>query len=521
MGKSKRMDQIIKILKTYQLTRSIKGTARQCRVSKNSVRGYLRLARAHHADLAVVLALLPTEQLRGVLYPDQLRPTLDRRAVFDAEVDDWIRELARVGVTKQFLYEEYKRQYPDGYGSTQFYLYLGREIGRRDLTLVLSHVPGQKLQLDFTGKTLPWVDPRTGEVRQAQVLLAVMPHSQHTFAIALASQCTADFVHGINEALRFFGGVPQVLLSDNLKAFVIKADRYDPDFNDVCVQLANHYRVDLQAARPRRPKDKASVENAVRIAYTRLFAPLRDRTFHSLEQLNGGLGEQLAQHQNIAFQARPGTRLSCFTEHELPLLRPLPTGPFLLKKTVRAKVQRTYHVILGERKNFYSVPFQHVGQTATVVYSRTTVEIFIGTDRVATHARLHAADRYRYQTDAKHLPKNHAEWRKTEGYDAAYFRSWARKIGPATEWAIGQILLTKIHEAQTYRACGGTLALAKKYGDDRLENAALRCQTAGKATYGMLRNILAKGLDRQMITEQTNLFTPPVHANIRGPHNYT
>ncbi len=345
MGKHKCMDQIIKILKTYQHTRSIKGTARQCRVSKNSVRGYLRLARAHHADLAVVLAL-PTEQLRGVLYPDQLRPTLDRRGVFDAQVDDWIRELARVGVTKQLLYEEYKRQYPDGYGSTQFYLYLGREIGRRDLTLVLSHVPGQKLQLDFTGKTLPWVDRQTGEVRQAQVLLAVMPHSQHTFAIALASQCTADFVHGINEALRFFGGVPQVILSDNLKAFVIKADRYDPDFNDVCIQLASHYGVDLQAARPRRPKDKASVENAVRIAYTRLYAPLRDRTFHSLEQLNGGLGEQLAEHQNIDFQARPGTRLSCFTEHELPLLRPLPTGPFLLKKTVRAKVQRTYHVML-------------------------------------------------------------------------------------------------------------------------------------------------------------------------------
>ncbi len=144
MGKHKRMDQIIKILQTYQLTRSIKGTARQCRLSKNSVRGYLRLARAHHADLAVVLAL-PTEQLRGVLYPDQLRPTLDRRAVFDAQVDDWIKELARIGVTKQLLYEEYKRQHPDGFGSTQFYLYLGREIGRRDLTLVLSHVPGQKL----------------------------------------------------------------------------------------------------------------------------------------------------------------------------------------------------------------------------------------------------------------------------------------------------------------------------------------------------------------------------------------
>jgi transposase len=518
MGKPKRMDQIINILKTYQRLRTIKGTSRHCKVSKNTVRDYLKLATEHDSDLTTVLAL-PTEQLRQVLYPDKARPAVSRKAVFDAQVPFWIKELARVGVTRQLPYEKYKRLHPEGYGITQFYVHLAREIGRRDLTLPLSHKPGEKLQLDYAGKTMPWVDRQTGEVRQAQVLIGVMPHSQHTFAIALPSQCTADFVHGINEALRFFGGVPKVILSDNLKAFVIKSDRYDPDFNDVCVQLGNHYQLDLQAARAYKPKDKASVENAVRIAYTRLYAPLRNQIFHSIEEINAGLREQLAEHQTRDFTAREGTRLSCFTEQELPLLGPLPTAPFRLKKTVRAKVQRTYHVQLGERKNFYSVPFQHVGQAATILYSRDTVEIFVGTDRVATHARLHASDRYRYQTDPAHLPKNHAEWRQSEGYDAAYFRAWAHKIGPATEWAIGQILLTKIHEAQTYQACRGTLSLAKKYGDERLEKAALRCQGAGKATFGMLRNILEKGLDQQ--AEQTNLFTPPEHDNIRGPAAYT
>ena len=134
-----------------------------------------------------------------------------------------------------------------------------------------------------------------------------------------------------------------------------------------------------------KPKDKASVENAVSTAYTRLYAPLRNQTFHSLAEVNAGLGQQLVEHQNRDFQNREGTRLSCFTEHELPLLGSLPTAPFLLKKTVRAKVQRNYHVMLGECKNFYSVPFQHVGQRATVVYSRDTVEIFVGPDRVAIH----------------------------------------------------------------------------------------------------------------------------------------
>jgi transposase len=517
MGKPKRMDQIINILKTYQRLRTIKGTSRHCKVSKNTVRDYLKLATEHDSDLTTVLAL-PTEQLRQVLYPDKARPAVSRKAVFDAQVPFWIKELARVGVTRQLLYEEYKRLHPEGYGITQFYVHLAREIGRRNLTLPLSHKPGEKLQLDYAGKTFPWVDRETGEVHKAQVLIGVMPHSQHTFATALPSQCTADFVHGINETLRFFGGLPKVILSDNLKAFVIKSDRYDPDFNDVMVQLANYYHLDLQAARAYKPKDKASVENAVGTAYTRLYAPLRDRTFHSIAEINAGLLEQLTEHQNRDFQNRDGTRLSCFTEHELPLLRPLPTSPFLLKKTVSAKVQRNYHVMLGECKNLYSVPFQHVGDQATLVYSRDTVEGFVGTDRVATHARLPSGASYHYQTDAAHLPAKHEEWLKSEGYDAAYFRSWGRKIGPATEWAIGQILLTKIHKPLSYRSCLGTLALAKKYGDNRLENAAIRCQTSGKATYSMLRNILAKGLDQQ--AEQTDLFTPPAHDNIRGPAAY-
>lgn len=518
MGKLKRMDQIINILKTYEETGSIKGTARRHNVSKNTVRGYLRLAAAYDADLSLVLQL-QTDELRKVLYPEKVLPMVDRKAAFDSKVDYWIKELGRVGVNRQLLYEEYKREYPDGYGSSQFYAYLAREIGRRDLTIAIKHKPGEKLQIDFAGNTFPWVDAETGEVRKAQVLIGVMPYSQHTFAIALPSQCTADFVHGINEILRFFGGLPKVILSDNLKAFVIKSDRYDPDFNDICVQLAAHYHIDIEAARVRKPKDKASVENSVRTSYTRLYAPLRNQVFHSLAEINIGLREQVEAHQNRSFQKREGSRLSYFTEFELPLLAPLPTVLFLLKKTVRAKVQRNYHVMLGECKNFYSVPFQYVGDQATVIYSRDTVEIFVGSNRVATHSRLPTGARYHYKTDSTHLPRKHEEWLKTEGYDAAYFRSWARKIGPGTEWAINQILLTKIHEPQSYRSCLGTLALAKKYGDDRLENAAIRCQTAGKATYGMLRNILDKGLDQQ--ASQPDLFNPPKHDNIRGPAAYT
>ncbi len=374
------------------------------------------------------------------------------------------------------------------------------------------------MQVDYAGKPLSWVDRDSGEVHTCQVLVAVMPHSQYTFAIALATQRTADFVHGLNEALRFFGKLPKVILSDNLKAFVTKADRYDPDFSNVCIQLSAHYGLDLQAARVIKPKDKASVENAVSNTYRYLYAPLRDRIFHSIQAINAALLEQLVLLNGKPFQKKSGSRTELFEMFERSEMRSLPSEVFDLKTTIQAKVQRNYHVFLGECRNFYSVPYQYATKQATVIYGRNTVEVFIGSERVATHARLPTGNRYAYQTTMAHLPANHQQWREAEGYDAAYFCAQAAKIGPAVQWAVSLILRSRIHEPQSYRSCLGTLRLAQKYSPTRLENAALRCQIAGKATYAMLRRILELNLD--LIPSQSDLFTPPQHDNIRGPKAY-
>lgn len=517
MGAIKRMDQIKSILRTYLSTRSIKATCRTLRVSRNTVKSYLRLAFQRSADLNTLL-VLSDDLLRDIFYPARDLPQRSRAAVFEEKLDYWIKELRRVGVTRHLLWEEYRKDHPVGYGYSQFCVHLNRAIGRRDLTLAMFHSPGEKMQIDFAGKPLTWVDLQTGEVHTCQVLVAVMPLSQYTFAIALPSQKTADFVYGISAAMRYFGCCPKVILSDNLKSFVIKADRYEPDFNDVCVQLATHYGVDLQAARAAKPKDKASVENAVGIAYRRLYAPLRDRTFHSIESINKALVEQLEAHNQMPFQKKDGSRSELFRTLEYPVMQELPTQDFALTTTISAKVQNNYHVFLGQCRNYYSVPFQHSGKQATVLYSYRTVEVFIGPDRVATHTRLPAGNRYAYQTDVAHMPTNHQQWREADGYDAAYFIAQAQKVGPATTWAVGLILRSRIHEPQAYCSCLGTLRLAKSYSPERLENAALRCQEAGKATYTMLHNILRKGLDQS--PSANDLFTPPRHENIRGAKAY-
>lgn len=238
----------------------------------------------------------------------------------------------------------------------------------------------------------------TAEVHACQVLIGVMPYSHYTFAIALNSQHIANFVFGITEALRFLGGLPRAIVSDNLKSFVTRPDRYELEFNDVIAQLGLHYELDFEATRPGRPKDKASVENAVRLAYTHLYAPLRDRVFHSVAELNVALRGQPQEHNQRAYRAREGCRDSVFNDEEKPLLRPLPTTAFALETTLRAKVQQDYHVYLSQRRNYYSVPHRYVGRCAEIVLGQQTVEIYIGSERVATHARLHPAARQSYQT---------------------------------------------------------------------------------------------------------------------------
>lgn len=520
MGKLKRMDQVKEIIKTYLATNSLKATARQLRVSKNTVKDYVRRGRLARSDLSDLLTL-SDEDFLLVFYPDKAKSSNERLSVFDTKVAGWVKELRRVGVTKHLLWEEYRKEQPDGFGYSRFCELLRTHIGWKDLTLRMNHEPGEMMQVDFAGKKLRWVDVSSGEVNECEVLVAVMPHAQYTFAIALPSQKTSDFIRGLNAALVYFGKLPKRILSDNLKAYVIRADRYEPKFNDLCIQLAAHYNIHLQATRSAKPKDKASVENMVSTVYTRIYAPLRNEIYHSEAELNAAIIQQLGKHNNLPYQKKEGTRRSIFETYALPNMRDLPSQMFELKKSTIAKAQRNYHVYLGEEKNYYSLPFRYVGKKTTIVYTRKIVEIYVDNQRVAIHQRLALGARHHYQTIISHMPKSHQEWKKSEGYDAGYFLGVGLKIGKATHWAISQILSSKSHQSQNYKSCQGVLHLGRKYGNDRLERAAARCEQVNKVNYTMLVRILQHNLDKPATdSEQETAFTPPEHDNIRGSEAY-
>ena len=272
------MDQIRTIILCYQKSGSIKEVCPILNISKNTVSKYLRALTQRNISLSEAL-LLSDEILGKLIYETASSEEEKRLMHFEGQTDYFISELRRVAVTRQLLSEEYLVQSPDGYRYSQFCEHLKKVLVRKDLTIAMEHVPGEVMQLDFAGKHLHWVDINTGEHIACEVLIAVFPHSQYTYAIALPSQQIPDFIHGINQAFLYFGGLPKAILSDNLKSYVTKSDNYEPKFTQLCEQLGAHYQIDLQATRPRKPQDKASVENAVQIAYNRIYGPLRNEIF--------------------------------------------------------------------------------------------------------------------------------------------------------------------------------------------------------------------------------------------------
>lgn len=518
MAKTKRMDQIKTILEVYKLCGSLKETSRRLSISKTTVKQYVRRILTHCGSIEVALSL-PEEGLQELYYNKRTYADESRSATFDSQLTSWKKELSRKGVTRHLLWEEYKKEHPSGYSYSQFCDRLRHHIQSRDLSMYQEHNPGQELMLDFAGSKLHWIEESSGEQRWCEVLIGVLPYSNYTCVLALPSQGMEDFVHGINVILRQLGGLPEAILSDNLKSFVIKSDRYEPTFNELCVQLSTFYSLDLHAARPRHPKDKASVENMVQQVYRQIYAPLRNEVFHSLESLNAAITSQVDKLNDKTFQIRPGSRKSCFEALEQPALRPLPRQMFSPSITLEARVNKNYHVLLSRDKCYYSVPYQYVGKQATLVCTYTNVEIYVQNKRVATHPRLNARSPGSYSTQKEHMPEAHQQYKLTSEQTREDLLALAQKIGLSSYWAMQQVLRSHFYDKQCIRSGQGLISLSKKYGADRLEKAALRCRVlAGQASYRQLKSILEKNLDK--CVDDTPQLPELRHENIRGAQEY-
>ncbi len=356
-------------------------------IHRTTLEGYLRKLESTGKSYQTLLAH-SDQELVDIVYnaSNTLKPD-GRLKELVKQFDYFLKQLRYTGVTRKTLWEEYKESHPEGYGYTQFCEHFARHLLRTKATMHFDHRPGEYLQIDFAGKPLYIVDRQTGEIIPCPVLVCVLPFSNYPYIEALSSARQERLFGALSRCVEYLGGVTRNALSDNMKQFVLKNERYEFKFSEMVDQWSAHYGINLIATRPRKPKDKPSVESNVYIGYLRIYAKLRNEIFYSLFDLNKRIRELIEQHIHMSFQKLSGTRHEVFTEQEKPFLRPLPAEPFIVKHTTNGKVQMNYHVILGEDKHQYSVYYDYIGKKTKIIYDEENVEIFIGFERIAIHKR--------------------------------------------------------------------------------------------------------------------------------------
>lgn len=425
------------------------------------------------------------------------------------------RNLKKTGVTKQSMWKEYIVQHPNGYMRSQFCAHYLRWTKKASPLMHITHKVGDKMYVDYAGKTLEVVNEETGEVSEVQFFVAILGASQYTYAEASPSQKKEHFIQSIENALHYCKGVPAAIVPDNLKSAVTKSDRFEPTINETLMQFADHYQTTILPARAYKPRDKSLAEGAVKILYQRMYPILREETFYSIESLNARIWELLEEHNHKQFTGRPFSRYQLFKEDEQSKLAPLPIKRFEVFHQSFATVNRTSHVMLGVDKHYYSVPSQYTRKKVKLQYSKSTVKIFYKYNRIAVHQRDTRA--YHYSTQQQHLPSTH---QFLVNWSPQSFIQKAADIDPSVEELIIQILDQKQHPEKAYKSCMGVLFLEKKVGSPRLINACKRALEYGIHSYRTVKSILEKGLDQLDEDASSQSDQLPPHNNIRGNNYY-
>ena len=504
------MRKIEEVLRLHHAgRRSNREIAQAVRVSPTTVADYLR--RARQAGLTWPLADSLTERaVEAALFPPAAASRVQRPE------PDWAavhRQLGRSGVTLELLWQEYRERHPDGYQYSAFCLHYRAFAQALPVTLRQSHAPGERLFVDYSGQTVPVIDAITGEEHRAQIFVAVLGASNYTFVEATWSQGLADWLGSHVRCLEFLGGVPELLVPDNLKSAVKSPSRYEPDLNPSYAELAAHYGVTVLPARVRKPRDKAKVEAGVLLAQRWILARLRHRRFFGLDEVSRAIRPVLAELHPRPSTRLPGSRQSAFETVDRPALKPLPPARYEFAEWKRAVVGIDYHVEL--ERHYYSVPYRYARQPVDVRSTAATVEIFHRGERLASHPRCRLPGRH--TTVAVHLAPAH---QAVAGWNAPRFLEWAARIGPHTQTTIERVLRARTHPQQGYRTALGILRLAKAYGTERLEAACQRAARLQAISYRSLASILKHGLDRQT-TAPVRAALPLQHANVRGPSYYS
>lgn len=512
-GKTTRMSLIKQLLQLHKQGVTIKQMSRVLDISKNTVKSYLAKLAALSLDNDRLLAM-DDMQLESMFHSGNPAFKPDHR--YDslmAQMDYLKKELSRKGVTRMRLWEEYILKCPDGYRFTQFCFHIQQRQLASKPTMVLTHLPGEKLYIDFAGDKLSYCDKATGELIPCEVFVATLPASDYCFAIAVNSQRTDDFLYALEQCLFAIGGVPKMIVCDNLKAAVIKANRYEPEINRALEDFANHYGTTILPTRAMRPQDKALVENQVKNVYRRVYAPLRNVQFFDITTLNKSIADMVYKHNQTRMQLKPYCREEYFLAEERHLLSPLATDPFEIKHYAEYKVAKNNHIQLSQDKHYYSVPYTWIGTAVKVIYTYKLVRIYAKGEQIAVHERIKTQGGY--STNREHLCSTHRHYLDRS---PDYYITQAAKVSAPFHNYVRAMFDQKRPPEQLYRQCDGLLALSRKTDKELFDKACEKALSTEVYSYMFVRKIIE---NKAIEMTSTQPIAPlPNHENIRGKNQY-
>ena len=486
-------------------------------ISRNTVNTYMRLFSASEYSFKELLSF-DSLQL-SELFSSTTTVDIERHNALMLCFETINKARNHPGFTFLYHYNEYTLSTENPYSYTQFMEHYNRKYKQEKGSMKLEHLPGKEMYIDFAGKKLSYTDITTGEIIPVEVFVSILPNSQYTYVQACMSQKKEDLIQCCINALEFYKGVPLAIVSDNLKSAVSRSSKYEALINRSFKDFASHYGCVVNPTRSYSPQDKALVENAVHLVYQRIYYPIREMTFFSLEELNQEIQAKLAIYNQILFQRKEASRIELFQSIERQYLKPLPSVNYQIKEFKRAKVQKIGYVYFSPDKSYYSVPYRYIGNQTTLHYTSTTVEVYYNHIRIALHKR--SLVKGAYNTIKEHLSSTHQYY---TSWSPDFFKKQAEPHGVHVVKCVEKILDNVEYPEIGYKRVIGLILLHKNYGSDRLDKACELALMEKIATYKHIKNILYHKMDihYQENSIKVNLNTThiPSHSNIRGASNY-
>lgn len=508
------MNKIRKIIELQETTDlSLRQIAKALNVSRPVVTQYVR---------DIKKSGLKYEKLKQISDSDLLDLLDNNKKSKNKKYNDLVdqftyftKELTKKGVTLFTLWEEHKNKCSNSYSYSQFCFHFQVWKNSSEITMHQKHKAGDKTFVDYAGEPLKVTDIITREEKAIPVFVAILGSSGLTYAEATENRKSENWIRSNERAIRYFGGVTNAIVPDNLKTGVSKTCKYEPGINALYDDFAEYYRTVIVPARTYSARDKALVENAVKIIYMRIYAKLRNSVFYTIDELNEAIFELLEKHNNTNFQRLKISRRELFEQTEKQYLKSLPVELYPLKKFKQLKVQFNYHIELREDMHYYSVPFELIGKKVRVIYDERNVAIYYDSIRVYQHKRDFTVNEY--TTITSHMPLNHKFYSK---WSPERFKSWAFKVGNNTENIIEEVLSSRKHPEQAYKVCLGILSLAQKHSSRLLEKACKKAIYLGTASYKKIK-LLIEQIKENEIHPVLDFEEKTIeHENIRGEKYY-